>query len=181
MTMTMAKRVELEVSHQSKRLMDHKVEKRSRATLCVYSRVLSVQDLEQLVPFSPDWSRQMGTQRGRQPGNVHPHNVLAFESHIDRSASPQAHLEDLLSRLSPATDALRAFVQQARLEDFQPLVRGRKRAPIRISIDAESSDGHMGVEIAPDQLRAIADMGAVFGVELETCDYDEWVRGAKPE
>jgi hypothetical protein len=39
----------------------------------------------------------------------------------------------------------------------------------------------MGVEISPDQLRAIADMGAVLGVELETCDYEDWVRGAKLE
>jgi hypothetical protein len=153
--------------------MDNKVEKRSRATLAVYSRILSVQELEQLVPFPPDRSRQMGTQRGRQPGNVHPHNVLAFESHIDRSASPLAHLEDLLSRLSPASDALRAFVQRARSDDFQPPAKGRKRAPVRLYLYAESSDGHMGVEIAPDQLKAIADMGAVLGVELETCDEDD--------
>ncbi len=152
--------------------MDNKVERRSLATLNVYSRILSVQELEQLVPFPPDQSRQKGTPRGRQPGNVHPHSVLAFESHIDRSASPQAHLEDLLSRLSPASHALYAFVQRARSDDFQP-VKGRKWVPVRFSLDAESSDGHMGVEISADQLKAIADMGAMFGVELETCDKDD--------
>jgi hypothetical protein len=152
--------------------MDNKVEKRSRATLNIYSRILSVQELEQLVPFPPDGSRQKGSQMGRQAGNVYPHSVVAFESHIDRSASALAHLEDLLSRLNPATDALRAFAQQAQLDDFQPRVKGRKWIPVLISIDAESSDGHMGVEIAPDQLRAIADMGAVLGVELETSDED---------
>jgi hypothetical protein len=161
--------------------MDNKVEKRSRATLCIYSRILSVQELEQLVPFPPDGSRQQGTQMGRQPGNVYPHSVLSFESHIDRSASPQAHLEDLLGRLSPATDALRAFVQRAQLDDVQPRAKGRKWIPVRISLHAESSDGHMGVEIAPDQLKAIEDMGAVLDVELETCDYEDWVRGAKLE
>jgi hypothetical protein len=149
--------------------MDNKVEKRSRATLNIYSRILSVQELEQLVPFPPDGSRQ----QGRQPGNVHPHSVVAFESHIDRSASLLAHLEDLLGRLSPASDALRAFVQRARADDFQPPAKGRKWIPVRLSLVEESSDGHMGVEIAPDQLRAIADMGAVLGVELETSDEDD--------
>jgi hypothetical protein len=153
--------------------MDNKIEKWSLATLNVYSRILSVQELEQLVPFPPDRSRQKGTQRGRQPGNVYPHSVLAFESHIDQSAKPQAHLEDLLSRLSPASDALRAFVQRARSDDFQPPAKGREWVPVRVSLVEESSDGHMGVEIDPDQLRAIADMGAVLGVELETGDYDD--------
>jgi hypothetical protein len=152
--------------------MDNNTEKRSLATLNVYSRILSVQELEQLVPFPPDWSRQKGTPRGRQPGNVHPHSVVAFESHIDRSAKPQAHLEDLLSRLSPASGELRAFVQRARSEDSGP-AKGRKWVPVRLSLDAESSDGHMGVEIYANQLKAIADMGAVLGVELKTCDEDD--------
>jgi hypothetical protein len=134
------------------RLMDNKIEKRSQATLNVYSRIQSAQELAELVSVSPDWSRQKGTPRGREPGNVHPHSVIAFDSDVDPSAPIQAHVENLLHRLSPARDTLRQFARRARSDDEQMI-------PMRFWLNVESTDGTIGFGLANEQLKAISDMG----------------------
>jgi hypothetical protein len=154
------------------RLMDNKPKQRSLASLTVYSRTPSLGELEQLVPISADWSKEKGTQRGRQPGNVHPHNVVVFESHLDRAAGLSAHVDDVLGRLDPAKDALRSFAQRARSEGFQS-ASGRPFAPVVFWLRAESAEDTIGFDISNDQLKAICDLGAVLAVELETYGKDD--------
>jgi hypothetical protein len=151
--------------------MDNDVEQ--YAALWIYSRTLSVADLERLVPFPPDRSREKGTPisrrtpLGRRPGSLQPHSVVTYESHVSRSEKMSAHLDDLLSRLEPAKDALREFAERARSEGFQSS-RGLPSAPISLSLWAYSTEGTVGVDISPDQLKAIFDLGADLGIELNT-------------
>jgi hypothetical protein len=151
--------------------MDSKPQQRALASLSIYSQTLSAEELAQLVPFPPERSRQKGTPRGRQPGNVYPHSVVAFESLVERSAGLSAHLDDLLRRLDPAKGALRTFAQRARSEGFQS-ASGRPFAPIVVWLRAESADGSIGFDISNEQLKAIFDLGADLAVELEADESD---------
>jgi hypothetical protein len=152
--------------------MDSELQQRALASLSIYSQTLSAEELAQLVPFPPERSRQKGTPRGRQPGNVHPHSVVAFESHVDRSAGLGAHLDDLLGRLDPAKGALHTFAQRARSKGFQS-ASGRPFAPIVLWLRAESADGTIGFDISNEQLKTIFDLGADLAVELETDDEND--------
>jgi Domain of unknown function (DUF4279) len=162
--------------------MDSNLQQRALASLTIYSRTLSAKDLAQLVPFPPERSRQKGTPRGRQPGNVHPHSVVAFESHVDRSASLGAHLDDLLGRLDPARPALHTFAQRARSEGFQSAL-GRPFAPIVLwlYIYARNPEGPIGLNISNDQLKTIFDLGADLAVEFETYEEDSRQPGGARE
>jgi hypothetical protein len=169
---TMKKRVRTsEISLTSP--MDKEIKQRSLATLNIYSRTLSAEELEQFVPFPPDSSKQKGTSRGRQANNVHPHSVVAYESHAHRSADLSSHLEDLLDRLQPAKDALRAFAQRAHEDSPSTLVGKRPPAPVVLWLRAESTDEAIGFGISNEQLKAIFDLGAYLAVELETYDGDD--------
>lgn len=147
--------------------MDNAAKQRSLASLSIYSRTLSVDELKQLVPFPPEQSREKGTPRGRQPGNVHPHSVVVYESHLDRAQSLSAHLEDLLTRVAPAKDAVRAFAGRARAEGFQS-PSGLPSAPVILRLYSRNADGTIGLGVSTDQLKAIFDLGADLAVELET-------------
>src|ERR1700685_900385 len=153
--------------------MDSNSKQRALATLNIYSRTLSAEELARLVPSPPDSAKQKGTPRGRHPGNVHPHSVVSYDSHVERSAGLSAHLEDLLGRLDPAKDALRAFAERADAEDF-PSTSITKRLPARVVLwlRAESTDGAIGFGLSNEQLKAVYELGAYLAVELETCDQD---------
>jgi Domain of unknown function (DUF4279) len=153
--------------------MDNDVVKHwARASLSIYSRTLSVADLERLVPFPPDRSKEKGTpiyQRtplGRRPGSLQPHSVVTYESHVSRSEKMNAHLDDLLSRLEPAKDTLREFAQRARWEGFQSPT-GRPLAPAALSLWVYSTEASSGVDITPDRLKAILDLGVNLSVALD--------------
>lgn len=144
-------------------------EQRSLASLAIYSRTLSLDELRQLAPFPPERSREKGAPRGRQPGNVHPHNVVVFESHANRSESLGVHLEDLLTRLAPAKDAIGAFAEHARSEAFQSPT-GLPFAPVMLRLYTRNAEGMVGLDVSNDELKAIFDLGAALVVELETGD-----------
>ncbi len=97
---------------------------------------------------------------------MQPHSVVTYESHVSRSEKMGTHLDDLLSRLEPVKDALREFAQRARSEGFQSPT-GRPSAPISLSLWAYSTEGTVGVDISPDQLQAILDLGADLFVSLD--------------
>lgn len=146
-------------------------QQRALASLSIYSETLSADELARLVPFPPEQSFEKGTPRGRRLGGVHPHSVVAFESHVERSAGLSTHLDDLLRRVDPAKGALRAFAQRARSEGFQS-APGRPFAPVVVWLRAESADGAIGFDIPNEQLKAIFEIGADLAVELEADESD---------
>lgn len=142
---------------------------RSLVTLNIYSRTLSTVELEELVPFPSDWARQKGEPRGRQADNTHPHSVVAYESHVDRSAGITAHLDDLLGRLEPAKRSLSAFAQHAKEQDGAATSGAiRPPAPVMLWVNAESTDATLGFGISNAQLKAICDLGAYLAIEIES-------------
>jgi hypothetical protein len=144
--------------------MDNHEYTSSYATLTVYSRSLSVDELTQLIPLSPHYTWQKGTPRSkRNPSNVHPFSGLDFESRLDRSAGPEAHLDDLINLLIPAWDALREFGQRARVEDPET-------TPLWIRFIVETTRHEIGFGFSSELTNAMADLGVRFGVELEIVD-----------
>lgn len=147
--------------------MDNDVVKHwAQASLSIYSRTLSVADLERLVPFPPDRFKEKGTPRSRRrPGNLQPHSVVTYESQLSQSESIERHLDALLSRIEPAKDALREFAQHARSE-FPPSKRVLL-GPVALSLWVYSTEASSGVLITPDQLKAILDLGVNLNVALD--------------
>lgn len=140
---------------------------RSYATLSVYSRTLSAQELIELIPVQPDRSWQKGTpntRQGRDPRHVHRLSGLSFRSRLDRSADPNAHLDDLLHLISTGKDALREFAERARVEDPET------KTPLYVRLVVETTRGEIGFDFSDELLKAISDLGAHLGVELEFDD-----------
>jgi hypothetical protein len=144
--------------------MDHPF-RRTRATLTILSPALSVDDIAQKLGLHPDWSVEKGTPVTRTASEVHRYTAVSFESRLDEEAEPSAHIEDLLLRLTPVKDAIRSLAGPAP----GPGTRG---APVRLSLHIESSRSMLGIDISADQLAAIAELGAYWGVEV-TCDLDD--------
>jgi hypothetical protein len=140
--------------------MDSKLERWSQATLTVYSRARSAQELMEIISIIPDRSWQKGTRRGRGPDNVHPYSGLTYESQIDHAKDISAHIDDLLCRLAPAADAMTAFAKDARSEDPDTI-------PIRVGLLVESMNREVGFDIALAQLKAITALGGHIVVEVE--------------
>lgn len=88
---------------------------------------------------------------------------------MSRSEDLRAHIEDLLTRLAPAKDAVRAFADRARSEDFQSPT-GLPYAPVILRLFVRNTDGIIGLDVSNDELKAIFDLGAVLALELETED-----------
>src|ERR1700689_2752380 len=146
------------------KLMDKKEKTRSYASLSLYSRVLSVEELTQLVGIPPDDVKQKGTPVARSPSPVYRHSVISFESRVDQSADPSAHLEDLLSWLGPAKDRLRAFAEPACVEEPE------LRTPVSMTVVIETRRSETGFEFSNELLKAISDFGSDLGVEV---DFDD--------
>jgi len=136
--------------------------KRSYATLTILSSTLSVQELEQMIAVSPDRTREKGDLRGREPNNVYPYSVVAFESHIDQTADPAAHVDDLLDRVSSAKDAIRHLSGATLSDDV-------RRFPVRFSLHLESTQGEIGFDFSSEQLKSMIELGARLGIDVE-CD-----------
>jgi hypothetical protein len=132
---------------------------RSLAVLVVLSTTQSEQELLQRIPTAPDRSWQQGTRRGRGHENVHKYTGLEYCSQLDRSAPPQAHLDNLLQRLRPAADALRAIADEYRSDDSY--------VPVRLWLYVESIDDTAAVDISHEQIRSIDDLGAHLGLNVD--------------
>jgi Domain of unknown function (DUF4279) len=146
--------------------MDNRDHKWALATLDIYSRILSVEELRQLVPIEPDETRQKGTSRGKRPGNVFPYTVLTFKSRLDDSAHPTEHLGDLLDRVHTAKQEIREFAERTRVADPDA------RMYVYVRLVVETSRREVGFDFSP-YLHGIAELGAGFGIEVDIADDDD--------
>jgi hypothetical protein len=140
--------------------MGSKFERWAQATLTVYSRTRSAQELMEIISVEPSRSWQKGTRRGRGLGNVHPYSGLTYESQVDHATDISAHIDDLLHRLAPAADALTTFAKDARSQDPETI-------PIRVELLVESTNREAGFDITHPQLKTITDLGGHIVVEVE--------------
>jgi Domain of unknown function (DUF4279) len=140
--------------------MDNSNDKQSTAGLVVLSRTQSAEELAKLVLIPPDRSWNKGTRRGRGQSNLHRYSGIECGSHLHRSASPEAHLEDVLNRLVSANDLLRAFAERAHLEDPETV-------PLRIWLVVDTTRGEIGFDFSAELLAAISSLGAYFSLEIE--------------
>ncbi len=99
-------------------------------------------------------------------GGIHRYSAMSFRSRTDCHADPGAHIDDLLLRLSPARDAIRRVVEQRLAEEPQSV-------PARLSLYVKSSRSVVGLDGTNAQLTAIGELGAHFGVEVDTDCEDE--------
>jgi Domain of unknown function (DUF4279) len=135
--------------------------KSSRASLAILSPTLSVDEIVRAVALIPDWSAEKGTPIPGEAGNRHRYTAVAFESHLDAEADPAAHIDDLLSRVMPAKKAISALADATRAP-------GARGVPVRLSLYVESSRRMLGIDVSANQLAAMRELGAHFGVEVDT-------------
>jgi hypothetical protein len=135
--------------------------KRSRATLTILSRTLSADDVVRAIASTPDRIVEKGSPVKGKGGNVHRYSVVEFESHLEPEAEPSAHIDELLLRLSPAKEAIRALADPTSAP-------GSRGVPVRLSLYIESPRKMLGIDMSAEQLTAIGEFGAHFGVEVDT-------------
>jgi Domain of unknown function (DUF4279) len=148
------------VTYSNKR-MDNQLVTHSRATLTILSRLHSTDEIVRALGLTPDRIVEKDTPVQGKGGNVHRYNVVEFESHVDAEAEPSAHVDNLLLRLSPAKETIRAFAEPARAP-------GGRGVPVRFSLYIESARQMFGIDMSAEQLRAIGECGAHLGVEVDT-------------
>jgi hypothetical protein len=102
---------------------------------------------------------ERGSQVTGASGNLHKYTAVAFQSGLASDATPSAHTEALLQRLSAAKSQIRALAGA-------PLPPEARGVPVTFSLNVESSDAMFGFELSAEQLAAIAQLGAHFGVEV---------------
>ena len=141
--------------------MDNQITKRCRATLTILSRTLKVDELVRAIALTPDRIVEKGSPITGKGGNVHRYSVVEFESHLDAEAEPSAHIDELLLRLSPTKEAIRALAEP----NCAPGARG---VPVRLSLYIESPRKMLGIDLSAEQLTAIGEFGAHLGVEVDT-------------
>jgi Domain of unknown function (DUF4279) len=132
---------------------------RVRATLVIASSTMSVEEALGIVGIEPDWSNERGSPVTGSSGNLHKYTTVAFQSRIAPESPPSAHVDALLKRVASATHEIRSLAGAAVL----PESRG---VPVTFSLYLESSKSMVGVGLSAEQLRAIAELGAHFGVEV---------------
>ena len=145
--------------------MAERRDKRTFATVAVHSRARSQGELEAIVSLTPDAAWQLGAVRkGSRSENRHKQSGLRFESRCDEFAPPEDHIDDLLTRLAPARQQLRAFAEQAREVDPGTVA-------VQLRVVLESVKRELGFSVKSEQLRAISELGAEFlGVEVAFVD-----------
>jgi hypothetical protein len=111
--------------------------------------------------LTPDRTAEKGSPVNGTGGGIHRYSAVSFRSRIDHHAEPAAHIDDLLLRLSPARDAIRRLVEQRLAEEPQSV-------PARLSLYVKSSRSVVGLDVTSAQLTAIGQLGARFGVEVDT-------------
>lgn len=141
--------------------MNSKLAKRSHATLTILSSTLSADELVRTIGVTPDRIVEKGSPVKGRGGGVHRYSVVAFESRPDRQADPPDHIDELLLRLGPAKEAIQALAGPARAP-------GSRGVPVRLSLYIESPRRMLGIDMSAEQLTAIGEFGAHFGVELDT-------------
>jgi hypothetical protein len=132
---------------------------RALATLVILSATRSVEELLALIPLEPDETWQRGSLRagGR---STHSLSGLSFSSRAERAAPPEVHIDDLLQRVMVAQQAIRAFAEGSPNAGPDPM-------PVRFWINVETSRPEVGIDIRPDQVAGIRELGAALGVEVE--------------
>jgi hypothetical protein len=133
----------------------------SNAAFAILSATLSVADMVGRIAPTPDRTVEKGSPVRGTGGNSHRYSVLAFDSHIERQAEPEAHIDDLLLRLHAAQDAIRGLVEEGLVEEPQSV-------PARLSLYVRTAESVVGLDISSAQLRAIGEFGAHLGVEVDT-------------
>lgn len=141
--------------------MDKQITRRSNASFTTLSSTLSVDELTRAIALTPDKTAERGTPVKGAGGGLHRYSVVSFKSRVDRQADPEAHIDDLLLRLGPARDAIRKLTEQRLAEEPQSV-------PARLSLYVESSASVVGLDVPSRQLKAIWELGAHFGVEVDT-------------
>jgi hypothetical protein len=141
--------------------MDRSPASRSSAVLTIQSHARSREELLRLVPGTPDESWQKGDRyKGERSSKRYVHSGAEFRSRVGRSAPAEEHVDDLLARVAPATEALRGLAEQAAREDPEIIA-------VQLRVIVETNRGEVGLALANRQLRTIADLGAEFlGVEV---------------
>jgi hypothetical protein len=132
---------------------------RSRASITVLSATVTAAELAQLIGVTPDRVLERGTAVRGSAGGVHRFSVAAYESCLEPNRPPSEHLDDLLTRLSPAQDALRVLAGE-------PHAGGGGGAAVRLHLFVEAETGTAALDIAPAQLAAIGLFGAQFAVTV---------------
>lgn len=132
---------------------------RTRATLVILSQTRSVDEIVRAVALEPDWTAERGSPVTGASGNLRKYTAVAFQSDPASDATPSAHAEGLLKRLSGAKSQIRALAGA-------PLPPESRGVPVSFSLRIESSDAMFGFELSAEQLAAIAELGAHFGVEV---------------
>lgn len=135
--------------------------RRSRATLTILSATLSADELVKAIALTPDGIVERGSPVSGSSGNLHRFSVVSFESHLDPQADPFAHVDELLQRLAPARDAIRALAGSARPAESRDV-------PVRLSLHVESTHRMLGLDLSAEQLAVIAKLGAHLGVSVDT-------------
>lgn len=141
--------------------MSSKPANRSNAAFTILSSTLSVDEMVQAIGLTPDRTVDKGSPIKGTRGGVYRYNAVSFNSHIAHHGDPGAHIDDLLLRLSPAQEAIRGLVEQRLVEEPQSV-------PARLSLYVESSRSVVGLDVTHAQLTAIGELGAHFGVEVDT-------------
>jgi Domain of unknown function (DUF4279) len=145
----------------SGKTVDSKLAKRSRATLTILSRTLTADELVRAIGVTPDRVVEKGSPVKGTSGGVHRYSVVAFESHLDADAEPSTHLDELLLRLSPIREAIRALADPG-------CAPGARDVPVRLSLYIESPRRMLGIDLSAERLAAIGEFGAHLGVEVDT-------------
>jgi hypothetical protein len=146
--------------------MDSQPTNRANATFTILSSTLSVDEMVRAVSLTPDRSVEKGSPVKGTGGGIHRYSAVSFRSRTDCHADPGAHIDDLLLRLSPAGDAIRRLVEQRLADEPQSV-------PARLSLYVKSSRSVVGLDVTSAQLTAIGELGAYFGVEVDTDSEDE--------
>jgi hypothetical protein len=139
--------------------MDGSEVDRSLASLVMLSTSLSCAELIAAIPLEPDRSWEKGAPRGKH-GSTHRYSGISFSSRVDRAAEPGLQAQDLLDRLKPVASAVRAFAEQASEADPETTA-------VRFWVDYETTTDERGIDLRNEQVRAIADLGAALGVNID--------------
>ena len=136
-------------------------EDRNQALLVVLSSTMSLDELRRRIPLESDHGWAKGSPRPGRSATVEQFSGLRFESRLEPADPPAHHLHDLLDRLQPAQDDVRAVADElARHGDGAGSLRVWVHV-VGVTRDATS------VEVGNAQLQAAAALGAEVYVTLD--------------
>jgi hypothetical protein len=103
----------------------------------------------------------MGTARkGGMAATSYVHSGVQFESHAPPDAPPEDHVEELLGRLAPSSQAIRRFATEASESDPETVA-------VQFRLVVEAVEPEVGVSFSSKLLAQIENLGAAFlGIEV---------------